>query len=65
MPRLYEDTNPIIVKHIREALDLHGIELVWQYLGKKFGFNIKAWTGEFQNCLNLNSRDVSYQEQFM
>ena len=65
MPRLYEDNNPIIVKYVRKALDLKGIDLVWQYLGKKFGFNIKAWSKEFQNYLNPNDRDKSYQTQFM
>jgi hypothetical protein len=54
-----------VVKYVREAFDSQDIEKVWEYLGKKFGFNIPAWKTDFINSFLTSKRDKSVQDQFM
>jgi hypothetical protein len=54
-----------IVKYVKEAFDREDIEKVWDYLGKKFGFNIARWKKEFEDSFLVSRRDRSIQDQFM
>jgi hypothetical protein len=54
-----------IVKYVKEAFDREDIERVWEYLGKKFGFNVPAWKIDFENSFLDSRRDGSIQDQFM
>jgi hypothetical protein len=53
------------VKYVKQAFDQEDIEKVWDYLGKKFGFNIPGWKKDFQDSFAISRRDRSIQDQFM
>lgn len=55
----------IVVKYVKESFDREDIDKVWNYLGKKFGFNIPAWKKDFESSFLLSKRDKSIQDQFM
>lgn len=58
-------SKALIVKYVKEAFDREDIENVWDYLGKKFGFNIPAWKKDFEDSVLISKRDRSVQVQFM
>jgi hypothetical protein len=54
-----------IVRYVKEAFDSKDIDKVWEYLGKKFGFNVPEWKTDFKNSFLTSKRDKSVQDQFM
>lgn len=65
MPRLYEDNNPAIVKHVLKVFQLSDIDIVLDYLEKKFRFNREGWAKHFGEYYSPNNRDKSIGTQFL
>jgi len=56
---------PQAVQYISTNFEEEDIERVWQYLEKKFGFNIAEWKKEFQGTIAPLPRNTSRQEAFI
>ena len=59
------DKTPEPVQYIKDVIEVEDIAKVWDYLGKTFKFNVKAWRAEFEQiCIQL-PRNTTIEEAFM
>jgi hypothetical protein len=56
---------PQAVQYISATFGEEDIDRVWDYLGKKFGFNTLAWKKEFEATVTPLPRNTSRQEAFI
>lgn len=56
---------PLTVQYIREVFEVEDIDRVWNELGRRFHFNIKAWKREFEVVATNHNRFKDLQEVFL
>lgn len=56
---------PLSVQYIREVFEVEDIDKVWNELGRRFHFNIKAWKKEFEVVAANHDRFKDLQEVFL